>query len=258
MFEYPLDIIMQWLADFLLPATRISAMMMVMVGIGAKTTPMRIKSALAIAITVVVAPVLPPSQFNNMFSFEMILVVFHEILIGSAIGFISAIMLNTFVLAGQVLAMQSGLGFASIVDPINGTSVPAVGQFYLILATLLFWAVDGHLTMIQMVVHSFHVFPIASYAWDVSSFKAIADWGSWLFATALVLTLAPITAIMIVNLSFGIMTRAAPQLNVFTIGFPFTMTSALVIIWLTIENFTMHFEGQWEKAVLLMCDVIKC
>ncbi|WP_199611227.1 flagellar biosynthetic protein FliR [Flocculibacter collagenilyticus] len=258
MFEYPLDVIMQWLADFLLPAIRISAMVMLMIGIGAKTIPMRIKSAFALMTAFVVAPVLPPSTFTNLFSFEMILVVMQEILIGSIIGFISTLMINTFVLAGQMLAMQTGLGFASIIDPLNGTSVPAVGQFYLILATLLFWIFDGHLTMIHMIVHSFKVFPIGQYVWDIQSFKDIANWGAWLFATALVLALAPITAIMVVNLAFGIMTRAAPQLNIFTIGFPVTMTSGLIIIWLTMDNFTMHFEGQWENAVQLMCDVIKC
>jgi flagellar biosynthetic protein FliR len=84
-------------------------------------------------------PMLPKSQFTNLFSLTMVLVVIEEMIIGFAIGFASMLLLNTFIIAGQILAMQTGLGFASVVDPANGLSVPAVGQFYLILSTLLFF-----------------------------------------------------------------------------------------------------------------------
>lgn len=256
--EYPFAIIIQWLADFLLPLARISSMLMVMVGIGVKTVPTRVKVGLSVMITLVAAPLLPPSEFNQLFSFAMVLVVLQQILIGVAIGFASVLMLNTFVLAGQILAMQTGLGFASIVDPVNGQNVPAVGQFYLILATLLFWAFDGHLMMIQMVIHSFHAIPIDGNWWPAANFQKIAVWGSWMFTTALVLSLAPLTAMLLINFSFGVMTRAAPQLNIFTIGFPFTLLAGLVIIWATMTNFPVQFEFQWLKMVELMCDLVGC
>ena len=111
--EFPFSVIIQWLSDFLLPLVRISSMIMIMAGLGAKNVPTRIKMGLAVMITFLVVPVLPPATFNNLFSFEMILVVIQQMLIGVAIGFASVLMLNTFVLAGQILAMQTGLGFAS-------------------------------------------------------------------------------------------------------------------------------------------------
>jgi flagellar biosynthetic protein FliR len=258
MIEYPLDIIMQWLADFLLPLSRIAAMLGVMAGIGARTTPLRIKSALAILLTFMVAPNLPPSPFTDLFSFGMVLLVMQQMLIGIIIGFISMLMLNTFVLAGQVVAMQTGLGFASMVDPVNGLNVPAVGQFYLILATLLFWALDGHIVLIQMVIHSFTTLPIGSGWLDISSYEKIFNWGGWMFSTALVLALPPITAMLLINITFGVLTRAAPQLNVFTIGFPITMISGLLILWLTLDNFAFHFDNQWQQALILACDIVGC
>ena len=173
-------------------------------------------------------------------------------------GLASVMMLNTFILAGQILAMQTGLGFASIVDPANGQNVPAVGQFYLILATLLFWVYDGHLMMIQMLVHSFTALPIDGTWWPVVNFQKIALWGSWMFATALVLSLAPLTAMLVINFSFGVMTRAAPQFNIFTIGFPFTLLAGLVIIWATMTNFIAQFDFQWLKMIELMCDLVGC
>ncbi|ATC98203.1 flagellar biosynthetic protein FliR [Pseudoalteromonas spongiae] len=250
--------LVQYLSDFLLPLSRIAAMFMVMVGIGVKTVPTRVKVGLSVLVTLLVMPILPPSQFNELFSFQMVIVVLQQILIGVAMGFASVMMLNTFILAGQILAMQTGLGFASIVDPANGQSVPAVGQFYLILATLLFWVFDGHLMMIQMLIHSFTALPIDGTWWPVANFQKLALWGSWMFVTALVLSLAPLTAMLVINFSFGVMTRAAPQLNIFTIGFPFTLLAGLVIIWATMTNFTAQFEFQWLKMVELMCDLVGC
>ncbi len=258
MLNYPLDIVIQWLADFLLPLVRISAMLGVMAGLGARTVPLRIKSALALALTVMVVPVLPPSPFTELFSFTMITVVIQQMIIGIIIGFVSVMMLNTFVVAGQIVAMQTGLGFASMVDPVNGLNVPAVGQFYLILATLLFWAVDGHLVLIKMVVFSFQTLPIGSGWLDVPHYRELAEWGSWMFATALVLSLPPLTAMLLINFTFGVLTRAAPQLNVFTIGFPITMTSGLLIMYLTLENFSLHFDTQWQQALLLACKIVGC
>ncbi len=231
---------------------------MVMAGLGAKNVPTRIKVGLAVVVTLVALPNLPPATFTNLFSFEMILVVIQQLLIGVAIGFASTLLLNTFVLAGQILAMQTGLGFASVVDPSNGMSVPAVGQFYLILATLLFFVFNGHLMMIQMVIHSFEVLPVDGNWWAVDHYWDIVTWGGWMFSTALVLSLAPLTAMLVINMSFGIMTRAAPQLNIFSIGFPLTLVAGLIIIWATLGNFIFQFEYQWLKMIELMCTLVGC
>lgn len=254
--EYAL--IIQWLSDFLLPLVRVSSMMMVMAGLGAQNVPSRIKLAIAVVTTFVIVPTLPPSQFTDLFSLSMVFVVIQQMLIGIAIGFASLLLLNTFVIAGQILAMQTGLGFASVVDPANGLSVPAVGQFYLILATLLFFVFNGHLMMIQMVVYSFETWPINGQWWPVDGYWDIAMWGGWMFATALALSLAPLTAMLVINISFGIMTRAAPQMNIFSVGFAFTLVAGLMIIWATMGNFIVQYEFQWLKMVELACGLIGC
>ena len=113
--EFPFAVILQWLSDFLLPFVRISSMIMIMAGLGAKNVPTRIKLGLAVVVTFVAVPMLPQSTFTNLFSFEMVLVVIQQLLIGVAIGFASVLLLNTFVLAGQILAMQSQLPHQSII-----------------------------------------------------------------------------------------------------------------------------------------------
>lgn len=256
--EFTESVINQSMADFLLPLTRISAMVMAMIGLGAKSIPGRVKLFFCIAVTAAVMPALPPTNVGNMFSLATSLLVAEQIIIGIMLGFVTVMVVNTFTLAGQIIAMQTGLGFASLVDPASGTSVPAVGQFFLILSSLLFWAMDGHLAYLQFVVASFDTIPIPATDFSSIKFKEIAEWGSWMFATALSLAIAPLTAMLLINFSFGIMTRAAPQLNIFAIGFPITMCAGLIIMWLTMGNFYSHFVMQWQRALDFSCYLIDC
>ncbi|GAA0353349.1 flagellar biosynthetic protein FliR [Bowmanella denitrificans] len=249
--------ITQYLADLLLPFMRISGMFAAMVGISAKTLPPPVRALLTLFLTVLIMPVVPPVPIAEMVSVGTWLMVIQQLLIGIAIGFISTLVLNTFVLAGQIVAMQTGLGFASIVDPVNGINVPAVGQFYLILATLLFWALDGHLAMIKMIVLSFEAFPVGPSTLSSEQFREIAHFAGWMFVAAVTISLAPIVSLLIINLAFGVMTKAAPQLNVFTIGFSIAQIVGLIIIWLTMDNFTYHFEQEWERAQLFMCQLLR-
>lgn len=254
--EIALNTITQFIADLMLPFMRISGMFGAMVGISARTVPPQVRALLTFALALMIIPIIDPVPVKEMLSAETFVLVIQQLIIGIAIGFISTMVLNTFVLAGQVVAMQTGLGFASIVDPVNGINVPAVGQFYLILATLLFWAFDGHLAMIRMIVMSFEAFPIGSEWWSGEQVKSIAHWGAWMFVAALTLSLAPIVSLLIINLAFGVMTKAAPQLNIFTIGFSFAQIGGLIIILLVMDNFTTHFAVQWERAQLLMCQLL--
>lgn len=255
--EFAVSTINQFLADLMLPFMRISGMFGAMIGISAKTIPAPVRALLTFFLAFMIMPVVQPVPVKEMVSVGTFVLGIQQLIIGLAIGFISTMVLNTFVLAGQVVAMQTGLGFASIVDPVNGINVPAVGQFYLILATLLFWAFDGHLSMIRMIVMSFDAFPVGSGWWTAEQFKSIVDWSAWMFVASLTLSLAPIVSLLIINLAFGVMTKAAPQLNIFTIGFSIAQITGLIIIALTLGNFTQHFGMQWERAQLLMCQLLR-
>lgn len=254
--EVSLEAINQFLADLMLPFLRISGMFAAMVGLSAQSIPVPVKALLAVFLSFVIMPLVPKVHIQEMVNVGTFVIGIQQLLIGIAMGFISMMLLNTFVLAGQVIAMQTGLGFASIVDPINGINVPAVGQFYLILATLLFWGLDGHLTMIHMIVMSFEAFPIGEAWFAPEQLRDIAHWGGWMFVAALTLALAPIISLLIVNLAFGVMTKAAPQLNIFSIGFSIAQIMGLIIIWLTLDNFSTHFESQWQRAQQFMCELV--
>ncbi len=256
--EFTESVINQYLADFILPFARISALIMTMIGFGARTIPGRIKLFLCLTLTIAVMPAIPPANVTQLLSFYTAILLGQQMIIGIMLGFITVMVVNTFTMAGQIIAMQSGLGFASLVDPASGMNVPAVGQFFLILSSLLFWVMDGHLAYLQFIVASFDTLPIPTEHLSSIKYREIVEWGGWMFATALSLAIAPLTAMLLINFSFGIMTRAAPQLNIFAIGFPITMMAGLLIMWLTFGNFLTHFELQWQRALDLSCYLIDC
>ncbi|MEM0910045.1 MAG: flagellar biosynthetic protein FliR [Pseudomonadota bacterium] len=249
--------IMNFIADYVLSFMRISGLFIAMAGISARTVPTPIRNLLAIVITIMILPTVPPVRVDEIVSVSTFLEIIKQLIIGISIGFISVMVINTFVLAGQVIAMQTGLGFASIVDPINGINVPAVGQFYLVLATLLFWSFDGHLFMIQMIAQSFTAFPVGSAWFTPEQFKEIAHWGAYMFVAAVTIALAPIVSLLIVNLAFGVMTKASPQLNIFSIGFAIAQLMGLIIIWITLSNQALHFENLWLRAQDFMCALLR-
>ncbi|TQV86764.1 flagellar type III secretion system protein FliR [Aliikangiella coralliicola] len=250
--------ILSFLAVYMLPFARLSGLLMTLSVIGSRNFSARFRLLLALSITILVAPVLPPTEPIKLFTAQSFILVIEQTLIGVVIGFVSRLLLETFVVGAQIVAMQSGLGFASLVDPANGTSVPALGQFFLMLTTLLFLAFDGHLLMIRLVVESFYVLPIGADTGITifEMFYKIVIWAKWVFATALLMALVSIASLLIVNISFGVMTRAAPQINVFAVGFPLTMVSGLILVWLTLSYFLPHFEGQLARASVLVCDLV--
>ncbi|ENY71222.1 flagellar biosynthesis protein FliR, partial [Aeromonas diversa CDC 2478-85] len=217
-------------------------MLMVMVVFGSRLVPMQVRMLLSLSITLVVVPVLPPMPADPLFSGSGFLITVQQLLIGIAMGQLTLFLTESFVMAGQVLAMQTSLGFASLVDPMNGQSAPVVGQFYLMLATLVFLAVDGHLLLLRLVILSFETLPVSQAGIPAVVYRDLAAFLGIMFQAALVMSLSAIIALLLINFSFGVMTRAAPQLNIFSMGFAVSMIAGLFIIWLTIGSLTEHFD----------------
>jgi len=246
-----------WVASFLWPLFRVASFLMVVPVVGTQLVPMRVRLGLAFLITLVIAPLVGPVPEMDVLSFQALYVTLQQIFIGTLLGFMFVLLMQLFVVAGQMIAMQMGLGFASMVDPTNGVSVPVLSQIFLISITLMFLAMNGHLVMIEVVVESFRAWPISSTILGESSMNRGLLWEmlmriSWLFASALLIALPAITAVLIVNLSFGIMTRAAPQMNVFSLGFPIGMLFGLFIIWVSSRELMPQFHRLSEETFLFL------
>jgi flagellar biosynthetic protein FliR len=230
----------QWLTylqAYYWPFLRISALMLAAPIFSSNTITVRVRVLLAVMVAVLVAPLAPASQAPDPLSAIGVLMALREVAIGLVMGFVMQLVFGAVVVAGHSVAMSMGLGFAMSVDPQNGVQVPVVSQLNVVLATLLFLAIDGHLMLIAAVVESFTLLPVAGSAPPLSLFANVVVLGSQLFASALLLALPALTAILMINVAFGVITRAAPQLNIFAVGFPVTILAGFLFMLLALPSF---------------------
>jgi flagellar biosynthetic protein FliR len=226
-----------WFAAFIFPLARILALIASSPILGNRQIPVRIKVALAVAVTVIVAPTLNTPTDLDPASAQGVLVLIQQIVAGLAMGFSIRIIFTAVEMTGDLAGMQMGLGFASFYDPVNSTYLPVLAQFLGMLAALAFLAMDGHLYMLAAVADSFHAFPISTAVPSAGAFRTLAEWGGSMFSHALQLSLPLIGALLITNLALGILTRSAPQLNIFAIGFPITLAVGFIALMLMLPFF---------------------
>jgi flagellar biosynthetic protein FliR len=233
------------------PFMRIGAMLMSMPVLGTRMVPTRIKIITAFVITVFVLPLLPAVPEVEALSLSGLFISVQQILIGFAMGFTLQLVFGALMIAGETIAMSMGLGFASMIDPNNGVSVPVIAQLLVIIGTLLFLALGGHLMLIQLVVSSFQSLPISPTGIERESFIAIVNWGSQMFIGAIWIAIPAIISMLTVTISLGVMTRAAPQLNIFSVGFPITMFLGFIIIMLILPGMLPRFNQMMLEAMQL-------
>jgi flagellar biosynthetic protein FliR len=229
------------LSSFLLPMCRVAGMVMAAPVFGSRLVPLRIKAALVVSATFVVAPTLPPIAIDGGWMLAGI-VVLQETLIGVAMAMIVQMMFDALVIGGQTIAMTMGLGFAMLIDPQRGVSVPVLSQFFIIVGVLVFLALDGHLAMLRMLVDSFTVLPIGEVL-SVQSLWWLVQWGSSMFVGAVSVALPAVISILVVNIAFGVMSRAAPTLNLFAIGFPTALLFGFLILLVNMNTIVSVFSG---------------
>ncbi|MFN2308648.1 MAG: flagellar biosynthetic protein FliR [Gammaproteobacteria bacterium] len=237
-----------WLADFLWPLIRVAMVLAVAPIFGGRLVPARVRVLLAVLLTWMLLPVIPPVPAVDPLSAAGVLITAQQLLIGLVIGLMLQLVFVALMIAGQVVAMGMGLGFATMVDPQNGVHVPVIGQYYTTLAMLLFLAMDGHLLLISVLADSFHGMPVAVDGIARQSLLEVALWGSRMFAGGMLIAIPAVTALLLTNIAFGVITRSAPQINIFGVGFPMTLTLGFVIILYTVPALLPQFTALLEDA----------
>ncbi len=233
---------------YLWPFFRIAALVSVAPIFGTHTVPARVKLMIAASLTIMIAPILPKMKYIDPLSFQGMVVTFHQILIGIAIGFMVTLVFDALVIGGQIVAQLMGLGFASMNDPQNGVSVPVVGQFYTVIATLTFLILNGHLVLLNLLVTSYQTLPIGDFGLSPDRVWQLVIWSKWIFSAAVIIALPSVTALLLVNIAFGVMTRAAPQLNIFAVGFPITILLGFVVMLISLPYFVPKLQQLLEQS----------
>lgn len=250
-------IVLSSVANIVWPLCRIGGFLMALFAIGGGTVPTQVRALFALAMTVCMLPSIPmidPSL--TPFSVVGVVTTINQVLIGVGIGLMTQFLAQAFVIAGQIVAMQTGLGFASLVDPVSGTNAPVVGQFFTILVTLVFFAVDGHLLFFRLLLMSFETMPIGPNSFKEVHLREIIIFGSVMFQCAIAMSISAICTMLIVNFTFGVMTKAAPQLNVFSMGFAVSMIVGFFVLVMSLDSFMGNFYIAINKITENTCSLI--
>lgn len=252
MINVSADMLMRWLGEYLWPFLRIGSCLMVAPVFGTQSVPARARLVIAASITVLLAPLIKSPTSIDMFSGTSLVITVQQMIIGIALGFAVQIIFDAVGVGGQLLANSMGLSFALNVDPLHGTSTPVLGQFYMIIATLTFLALNGHLILIESLLQSFTLLPIGTTGLGSDGLWMLVNFGSTLFSGALMIALPGIAAMLIVNFGFGIMSRAAPTLNLFAVGFPATLALGLIIVLLGLPAMQSGFIRMLSSVWMLL------
>ncbi len=246
-FSYPE--FLQLVGLYFYPFVRIGAMLSIIPIFGIRAVPTRSKIILSVFLTLVIAPTISLPPPTDPFSWQGILFIVQQILIGVAMGVIFLVVFQAFVVAGHLIAMGMGLAFAQMVDPATGVNTPVVSRYFTIIATLLFLALNGHILVIQVIADSFEYLPIGVSFLNQESIWLIVEFGSYMFSAGVLIALPAITALLLINVSFGVVTRAAPALNIFAVGFPVTLMAGLIMLSLTTPLILPHLQELVRRAV---------
>ncbi|MCF7970911.1 MAG: flagellar biosynthetic protein FliR [Methylococcaceae bacterium] len=245
------------IALFFWPFVRISSLFMAISIFSAKSTPVKFRLLISLFITWVVMPFIPPLPDVPLMSYEGIMVTIQQMAIGLASAFILQMVFAILLVGGQSIAYSMGLGFASMVDPASGVQVPVVAQILVISGSLFFLSVNGHLLLIELLVESFKTLPIDVIGLTKADLWAIIIWSGQMFAGGVLLALPIMSTVLFVNVSFGVASKAAPQLQIFGVGFPITIMMGLVLIWILMPNVIDAFTLVLSEGFQLIKQVLR-
>ncbi|MGL6159402.1 flagellar biosynthetic protein FliR [Microbulbifer sp.] len=225
-----------WLVTFLWPFMRLSAFFMAAPLLGHTAVPARVKIGLAVLLSAAVAPGLPPLPAAPVWSWAGLGIMVEQTLIGAAMGLALRVMFSAVQAAGEYIGLQMGLAFATFVTP-DGVNTVVLSRLLHMITLLMFLAVNGHLIAIDILAGSFRILPIGYVGLAPGGLDMLVRYGGTIFASGLLLALPPVAALLIVNLALGILNRSAPQLTVFSVGFPTSLTLGLFLLLTLMTDF---------------------
>ena len=223
-----------WIAALLWPLTRILGLIAASPLFGNTAVPVSVKVSFGVVLAAIMAPAIGAFPAVDPMSMAGMLILVQELLIGLAMGFTMRIVFAAIEMAGEVSSLTMGLGFASFFDPNTAGRSSAVSQMLTLIATMAFLAMNAHLVLLETLAESFISMPISATPMSSGAPLELARWGARIFSAGLQLSLPIVAALLITNVALGILTRAAPQLNIFGIGFPVSLGVGLLVISLAL------------------------
>jgi len=237
------------------PFLRMSAMFSIAPLFGSRTIPVRVRVAAALVLSVTLAPGLEPAQTPDPLSAGGVLAIASELFIGLSMGFALQLVFGSLHIAGELVATTMGLSMAQVTDPVNGAQVPVIGQLFFMVGMLVFLSLNGHLALLAMLVQSFRSLPVGGPGLGAADLWTLLEWSGLMFRYAMQVALPAVTALLAANVMLGVITRAAPQLNLFAFGLPITTALGLALLAVVMPELVPAVSRGLASVQALVSDV---
>ncbi len=233
------------------PFCRVMAMLSAAPVMGESTVPMTVRVLLALVLAVILVPVAQPAMNIEPLSVQALLVTVEQLLIGFGIGLAFYLTVATTLVLGFIVSSQMGLSMGVMNDPLNGTSSDVVSNLLYLLSILVFFSIDGHLVLAGVVGGSFHSFPVGA-GMGLGTLQSVAAHAGWVFSAALLLAVPVIFSGLVVQLGFGFLNRAAPALNLYSLGFSVVTLFGLTMLGYLLRTVPEHYLRMMNQALELL------
>ncbi|MFC4727319.1 flagellar biosynthetic protein FliR [Coralloluteibacterium thermophilus] len=245
------------LATIVWTLLRVGALFMVAPLIGTPAVSVRVRLVLSVAIAVVLTPLIPAPPLAQLDA-ATVLNVLREMAIGAAMGFLLKLVFEAGALAGELVAQGMALSFAQMSDPMRGVSSGVVGQWFYIAFGLLFFAANGHIALIDLLLGTYRTLPIGAPLPDVHALLQAAPMlMSQVLRVGVSIALPVMIAMLAVNVSFGVLSRASPALNTIAIGLPGALLVGLFLLTALVGQLAAPVQALFDEAFRAAADLVR-
>jgi flagellar biosynthesis protein FliR len=232
------------------PMLRLSAFLAFTSIFSIRAVNMRIRISLAFAMAFIVSQQIEIPKINPVTA-DGLMEISRQILIGLTMGLVFQVASAAMVVAGQAMSGSMGLSMANMVDP-NMGSVPVLSQFFNIMGTLVFLGMGGHLIVFGLVMESFILIPIGQEFFSQDMLGKMINWSAMMFLGALLIALPVMMTLLFINVGLGFVARAAPSLNIFTVGFPALILMGFIVMIFSMGNNVARIDWVWTNAFTML------
>ena len=244
-----LKFVTDFLLHYMLASLRIGAFLLSAPLFGARWMPLQVRIIMAFAMGAAVVGFVPVMDVNQLTSSTGMVLIFIEIAVGLTAGLTLTIWFAAMLLAGEKIASSAGLGYAAQVDPTTGANTPVVSQILYLFLLVIFVSVDGHLIAIATMVESYRILPVGSpVSPDVMIAAGIGAAGS-MFLSATIIMFPIAMVLLMINVTVGIISRSAPTLNLFSFGFPITLISVFILLYVSAGGLGASSQGLIDSGL---------
>ena len=241
--------LLAWLTPVLWPFLRALALLATLPVFSQRTVPVRLKVGLALFIALASQASLPAMPLIPLDSPQVFMVVLQQVLVGVSLGFAVRVVFAAVELGGELIGLQMGLNFAGFFDPVTASQGTATARFFSTIVGFLFVLINGHLAIIAALVKSFEVFAVGDEPFAFLRQVQPQRWGTEVFSLGLWIALPLVGMLLFVNLVLGVISRVAPQISVFSVGFPITVSVGLIGMLLTLPLMEQPFAMALERML---------